>query len=149
MARTKYQATDSRGKTHTRSTATRTYTHCVVVHFAARGGRPAHSGASWSGSAALAEREASRCWGRTAVEAVEILDASEVRSVSPARRALTIKAAQDDLRGIGMVLTHDDGEFRVNFRGGEEATAYYTDDLSDAISTAGKMRQRRDDAAKL
>jgi hypothetical protein len=32
-----------------------------------------------------------------------------------------------------------DGEYRVNFRGGSEATAYYTTDAKDAIYTAWAM----------
>lgn len=64
-------------------------------------------------------------------------------TVSPTRLATTIKAAQADLRSIGMTLSHDDGEYRVNFIGGREATAYYTTDLSDAISTATQMSNQR------
>lgn len=58
---------------------------------------------------------------------------------SPIKLATTIKAAQADLRKIGMVLSHEDGEYRVNHRDGKEATAYYTSDLSDAIQTAATM----------
>jgi hypothetical protein len=31
------------------------------------------------------------------------------------------------------------GEYRVNFKGGTEASAYYTDDLSDALNTGYAM----------
>jgi len=39
-----------------------------------------------------------------------------------------------------MELTERHGEFRVNFIGGEEPTAYYTEDMADAINTAIDMR---------
>lgn len=41
--------------------------------------------------------------------------------------------------GHGMTLRKIDGEYRVNYRYGDEATAYYTNDLADAISTAESM----------
>jgi len=45
------------------------------------------------------------------------------------------------LRASGMTLVHTGipGEYRVNFIGGLEATAYYTNDLDDAVGTAGAM----------
>lgn len=36
------------------------------------------------------------------------------------------------------------GEFRVNFRDGDEATAYYTADLTDARDTGILMSMERD-----
>lgn len=36
------------------------------------------------------------------------------------------------------------GEYRVNFRGGREATAYYTNDLADAVATAIIMHKHGD-----
>lgn len=54
---------------------------------------------------------------------------------------MTIKEAKQSLRADhGMELTERDGEFRVNFIGGEEETAYYTEDMADAINTAVDMR---------
>jgi hypothetical protein len=46
-----------------------------------------------------------------------------------------------ELRRLDMVITHVDDEYRVNFKGGREATAYYTNDLADALSTARLMRK--------
>ena len=43
------------------------------------------------------------------------------------------------LRAIGFSLRKRDGEYRVNFTGGGEATAYYTDDRADALDTARAM----------
>ncbi len=54
---------------------------------------------------------------------------------------MTIQEAKLSLRkDHGMELTERDGEFRVNFIGGEEETAYYTEDMADAINTAIDMR---------
>jgi hypothetical protein len=36
------------------------------------------------------------------------------------------------------------GNYRVNFRDGNETTAYYTDDLEDAVNTAVEMARKRE-----
>lgn len=52
---------------------------------------------------------------------------------------------KDRLRVIHrMTLKRSDGEYRVNFAGGSEATVYYTNDLEDAFATAIDMRLRAD-----
>lgn len=56
---------------------------------------------------------------------------------SPAR--LTLADARDTVRALGLTLAKRDGEYRVNFRGGSEDTAYYTDCLADAVDTARAM----------
>jgi hypothetical protein len=56
---------------------------------------------------------------------------------------MTIKEAIKELQNIGIVLTKSVGEFRVNFRGGSEATAYYTNDLEDAVETGKSMKRER------
>ena len=45
----------------------------------------------------------------------------------------------DELRAHGILITHRAGEWRVNFRGGTEATAYVTDDLQDAFEHGRAM----------
>jgi hypothetical protein len=57
---------------------------------------------------------------------------------------MTIKTAADILRPLGIALTRDpqSKEFRVNFRRGREATAYYTNDLQDAVATGQDMARR-------
>lgn len=52
---------------------------------------------------------------------------------------MTLKQAKEKLAAFGMSLRHRDGEYRVNFRNGSEATAYYTDDREDAVDTAMHM----------
>ena len=36
------------------------------------------------------------------------------------------------------------GDYRVNFRDGNETTAYYTDNLEDAVNTAVEMARKRE-----
>jgi hypothetical protein len=52
---------------------------------------------------------------------------------------MTIKQAQQTLREWGITLKKTGGEYRVNYRDGQEATACYTDDLEDAIGTGKDM----------
>ena len=54
---------------------------------------------------------------------------------------LTLKEAAEALKACGMQIASQPGEYRVNYRGGREATAYYTDDLADALSTGKIMAQ--------
>ena len=83
--RIKFGAVDKNGKLHKRTSVSRFYSHCVVIHFAAHPptklwpkGIAACSHAEWAESRALAERTASR-WGKKPdVEAIEILDAIQV-----------------------------------------------------------------------
>ncbi len=55
---------------------------------------------------------------------------------------LTFQAAAADLRQLGLVIESHPGEYRVNYRHGDEATAYYTDDLTDALATGFVMAQQ-------
>jgi hypothetical protein len=53
---------------------------------------------------------------------------------------MTYKQAQRLVRNLGLVLSRSDyNEYVVNFRHGREATAYFTNDLNDALSTAMVM----------
>ena len=55
---------------------------------------------------------------------------------------MTLEQAKTEAMDYGMTLVHRGGEYRVNFRGGTEATAYYTNDRDDAVATAKAMRRR-------
>lgn len=55
---------------------------------------------------------------------------------------LTLQIAKEALRAADMIITKNDGEYRVNFPHGREATAYYTNDLQDAVGTGYDMRKR-------
>jgi hypothetical protein len=64
----------------------------------------------------------------------------EEEPVSNRRRSnLTLAEARAELRAIGVTLKKSDGEYRVNFEGGPEKTAYYTDDINDAVKTGKAM----------
>lgn len=52
------------------------------------------------------------------------------------------------LKGIILRWKSETEEYRVNFRGGREATAYYTNDLEDARNTGLAMADRRDSMEK-
>ena len=52
--------------------------------------------------------------------------------------------AKSIARHLGLTLRKvRPGEYRVNFRDGNETTAYYTDNLEDAVNTAVEMARRR------
>ena len=83
--RVKFEATDATGKVHKRSSTSHVYSHCLLIHFAAHPptklwpqGIAACSHAEWAESRALAERKATRWRKKPHVEAVEILDATQV-----------------------------------------------------------------------
>lgn len=52
---------------------------------------------------------------------------------------MTLATARSILRNLGITLAKRDGEYRVNFTNGLEATAYYTDDIDDAVGTGRAM----------
>jgi hypothetical protein len=83
--RIKFGAVDKNGKLHKRASVSRFYSHCVVIHFAARApnkfwprGVEAYSRAQWAGTRELAERSASRWRKEPYVEAIEIIEARQV-----------------------------------------------------------------------
>jgi hypothetical protein len=50
---------------------------------------------------------------------------------------MTLQEAKSIARHLGLTLRKvRSGDYRVNFRDGNETTAYYTDDLEDAVSAA-------------
>ena len=57
---------------------------------------------------------------------------------------MTLQEAKSIARHLGLTLRllHS-GKYRVNFRDGNETTAYYTDDLEDAVNTAVAMARKR------
>lgn len=64
-----------------------------------------------------------------------------MRAEKPKSRTERFKEAQAGLRpyGIGIKWDPSTREFCVNYIGGREATAYYTDDLEDGIGTGKQM----------
>src|SRR5215831_17737302 len=57
---------------------------------------------------------------------------------------MTLQKAKSIARHLGLTLRHlRSGNYRVNFRDGNETTAYYTDNLDDAVNTAVEMARKR------
>ena len=57
---------------------------------------------------------------------------------------MTLQEAKSIARHLGLTLRKvRSGEYRVNFRDGNEATAYYTDNLEDPVKTAVEMARKR------
>src|SRR5262245_18350312 len=53
--------------------------------------------------------------------------------------------AKSIARHLGLTLRQVRyGDYRVNFRDGNETTAYYTNDLEDAVNTAVEMARKRE-----
>ena len=46
----------------------------------------------------------------------------------------TYKQVQEELRDVGIVISKRGSTHRINFFGGLENTAYYTQELQDALS---------------
>jgi hypothetical protein len=58
--------------------------------------------------------------------------------------AMTLQEAKSIARHLGLTLrTVRSGDYRVNFRDGNEATAYYTDNLEDAVNTVVEKAHKR------
>ena len=57
---------------------------------------------------------------------------------------MTLQEAKSIARHLGLTLRKvRSGEYRVNFRDGNETTAYYTDKLEDAVDAVVAMARRR------
>lgn len=57
---------------------------------------------------------------------------------------MTKREAKDRVKAMGLTCRYTpEGELRVNYRGLDEATAYYTTDAEDAVKTAGAMAHAR------
>ena len=57
---------------------------------------------------------------------------------------MTLQKAKSMARHLGLTLRQlRSGNYRVNFRDGDETTAYYTDKLEDAVNTAVEMARLR------
>jgi len=57
---------------------------------------------------------------------------------------MTLQKAKSIARHLGLTLREvRSGDYRVNFRDGNETTAYYTDSLEDAVNTVVEMARKR------
>ena len=61
------------------------------------------------------------------------------------QKPMTLQEAKSIARHLGLTLRKvRSGDYRVNFRDGDETTAHYTDNLEDAINTAVEMVRKRE-----
>jgi L-ribulose-5-phosphate 3-epimerase UlaE len=57
---------------------------------------------------------------------------------------MTLQKAKSIARHLGLTLRQlRSGNYRVNFRDGNETTAYYTDKFEDAVDAAVEMARKR------
>jgi hypothetical protein len=57
---------------------------------------------------------------------------------------MTLQEAKSIARHLGLTLRKvRSGDYRVNFRDGNQTTPYYTDNLEDAVNTAVEMARER------
>jgi hypothetical protein len=57
---------------------------------------------------------------------------------------MMLQQAKSIARHLGLTLRQlRSGYYRVNFRDGNEMTAYYTDNLEDAVNTVVEMARKR------
>jgi hypothetical protein len=56
---------------------------------------------------------------------------------------MTFRTAKKQLRRYGIILKYfiDTEEYGVNYDGGNDSTAYYTTDITDAVNTGLKMAE--------
>ena len=60
------------------------------------------------------------------------------------QKPITLQEAKSIARHLGLTLRQlRSGNYRVNFRDGNETTAYYTDKLEYAVNTAVEMARER------
>ena len=61
------------------------------------------------------------------------------------QESITLQEAKSNARHFGVTLRKvRSGHYRVNFRDGNETTAYYADNLEDAVKTAVEMARKRE-----
>ena len=64
------------------------------------------------------------------------------------QKPTTLQEAKSIARHLRLTLRKvRSGHYRVNFRDGNETTAYYTDNLEDAVKTAVEMARKRASSA--
>ena len=60
------------------------------------------------------------------------------------QKPIKLQKAKSIARHLGLTLRQlRSGNYRVNFRDGNETTAYYTDNIEDAVNTAVEMARKR------
>jgi len=73
-----------------------------------------------------------------------ILSEIDRRAELSSQPVMTLQEAKSIARHLGLTLrTVRSGDYRVNFRDGNEMTAYYTDNLEDAVNTVVEKARKR------
>jgi hypothetical protein len=68
----------------------------------------------------------------------------QANAKAKAGAVMTLQKTKSFARHLGLTLRQvRSGDYRVNFRDGNETTAYYTNDLEDAVNTAVEMARTR------
>jgi hypothetical protein len=58
---------------------------------------------------------------------------------------MTLQEAKSIARHLGLTVRKvRSGDYRVNFRDGDETTVHYTDNLEDAVNTAVEVARKRE-----
>src|SRR5262245_211827 len=78
-----------------------------------------------------------------------ILSEIDRRAELSSQPFMTLQEAKSIARHLGLTLRKvRSGDYRVNFRDGNGTTAYYTNDLEDAVNTAVEMARKRELSAR-
>jgi hypothetical protein len=132
--RVKFEAADATGKVHKRSSMSRVYSHCVLIHFAAH-----PPSKFWpKGVAACSRAE----WGGTMRWPIAKPAAGVRIRVSRPSRSLrrgkcdAIPEGQKPRAGKPVQLRD------LDFRDGDESTACYAVELKDAVNAAIAMARK-------
>lgn len=57
---------------------------------------------------------------------------------------MNMKSVKEEFKNLNLTIRHTEfGEYRVNFKGASEDTAYYASDIEDAYSTGLVMLKGR------
>src|SRR5215510_2138212 len=74
-----------------------------------------------------------------------ILSEIDRRAELSSQPVMTLREAKSIARHLGLTLRQvRSGDYRMNFRDPNQTTAYYTNDLEDAVSTAVEMVRKRE-----
>ena len=61
------------------------------------------------------------------------------------QKPMTLQEAKSIAHHLGLTWRKvRSGDYRVNFRDGDETTVHYTDNLEDAVNTAVEMARKRE-----
>ena len=78
------------------------------------------------------------------LSAAPVMNGDLARDAFDDSRPMTLEEAKSIARHLGLTLRKvRSGDYRVSFREGNETTAYYSDNLEDAVNAAVEMARKR------